>query len=611
MPNANNPPILSSLAIAGYRSFGAEPQLFPKFSKINILIGQNNCGKSNVLRFIHEWVAQLQSSKRPALSQHDRHLPSGGIGLQYGMRPPYFCDGKIDTEALCSCCKVQVGFRHQSTLSKLFTEILKLNNGINEPWFIFAEDGKLQDSNWKAAFKAISDRDLINFWSDQTKQSGGSRDQHWIPETLSALAPSIPSFKCHLIPAIRKIGIKGSTSDEFSGEGIIERLAKLERPDAMAQQDKERFKKIGDFLRTVTDNKNAEIEISHHRETINVRMDGKTLPLESLGSGIHEVIILAAAATVLDECVICMEEPELHLNPILQKKLVRYLQSNTSNQYFITSHSAAFMDTPGAEVYHITLLNGASQVERATSDKQHSTVCEDLGYHPSDLLQTNCVIWVEGPSDRIYVNWWIASMDAELVEGIHYSIMFYGGRLASHLSGNDPDYDADDSSSSQSFDEATKPKSEKKDFVSDFISLRRLNRRGVILMDSDKSTIDDELNATKQRLCVEFDPGPGHAWITEGREIENYLNPALLKQTIAAVHPNMPIATELGKYDNALTVKNRKGETTQASKVKVATSLIYSGSPNLDRFDLHAQVKKLVAFIRESNPGATAANQSA
>ncbi|MDR3368634.1 MAG: ATP-binding protein [Rhodoferax sp.] len=586
MRNESYSPILSSLAIADYRSFGAEPQYFPQFSKINILIGQNNCGKSNVLRFIHDWLARIQQHPRPTLTHHDRHLPSGGIGLQYGILPPYFDNEKIDIEALCGHFQIERSSHYQFTLNALFTERLKLGNVVNAPWFIFAEDGKLQDSTWKNAFKTISDHDLHNLWQHLTQQSGGSREQHWIPQTLQRLSPSIPPFTCHLIPAIRKIGSKGSSSEEFSGEGLIERLAKLQNPPAVEQQSKKLFKKIGDFLRTVTDNNSAEIEIPYDRDTILVHMDGKTLPLDSLGSGIHEVIILAAAATVLDNCVICMEEPELHLNPILQKKLVRYLQANTSNQYFITSHSAALMDTPEAEVYHITLHNGASLVERVTSDKQRSMVCEDLGYHPSDLLQTNCVIWVEGPSDRIYLNWWITAMDAELVEGIHYSIMFYGGRLASHLSGGDPG-----------------------EFVDDFISLRRLNRRGVILIDSDRPRKGAALNSTKSRLRDEFDSGPGHAWITEGREIENYLEPELLKKTITAVHPNMPIATEFDKYDNTLTVKNRKGETTQASKVKVASSIISSGSPNLDRFNLRMQVNKLVAFIQESNPVVTAAMQ--
>lgn len=46
--------LIPNLAIAGYRSFGAQTQYFDRFAKINIFIGQNNAGKSNVLRFLHE-----------------------------------------------------------------------------------------------------------------------------------------------------------------------------------------------------------------------------------------------------------------------------------------------------------------------------------------------------------------------------------------------------------------------------------------------------------------------------------------------------------------------------------------------------------------------------
>jgi hypothetical protein len=86
---------------------------------------------------------------------------------------------------------------------------------------------------------------------------------------------------------------------------------------------------------------------------------------------------------------------------------------------------------------------------------------------------------VEGPSDRIYLRAWIRLQNPELEEGTDYSIMFYGGRLLNHLS-------ADDSE------------------VSEFISLRKLNRHLCVVIDSDKTTANSRINSTKKRVKDEW-----------------------------------------------------------------------------------------------------------
>jgi hypothetical protein len=565
---------IESLAIAGYRSFGSEIQRFPKFAKVNILIGENNSGKSNVLRFIHERLQRHNDEKGRAIQQGDLHLP-GGAQFKLGMALSLNEDISDAAQEVAKRFQMAKGLAEIGILEQLM-EHARDSMGTKLAWYDVDEGGHPFMDFWSPVADGLSENDLFKLWNRATRTSGGDR-QFWTSDLVRKMGVGIPTFESHLIPAIRKVGAKGTEANDFGGEGLIARLNRLQHPRADRQADKALFRQIQDFVRVVLSNPTAQIEIPHDLDTINVELDGKTLPIEALGTGIHEVIILAAAATVLSGAVVCMEEPEMHLHPLLQKKLMRYIQARTDNQYFITTHSAALMDTPGAEVYHLDMRDGQTRVERVSSDSHRSQICAALGYHPSDLLQSNCVIWVEGPSDRIYIEWWISGFDPRLVEGIHYSMMFYGGRLASHLSADD-------------------------EAAGDFILLRRLNRRGVITMDSDRAVAADGLNATKERLRTEFDTGPGHAFITAGREIENYVDPNILKAAIARAHPLLSPTTSLGEFDNCLRLTSATGDAREGNKVKVASLVTEMSTPGFDRLGLRDEIAKLVAFIVDSNP---------
>ncbi len=272
------------------------------------------------------------------------------------------------------------------------------------------------------------------------------------------------------------------------------------------------------------------------------------------------------------------------MHPILQRQLVRYLHDKTSNQYFIATHSAHMVDAPGTCAFHVRLEDGQSIVELAASDTDKSSICDDLGYRASDLMQSNCVIWVEGPSDRIYVNYWISQDDDGLVEGIHYSIMFYGGRLLSHLTGQD---------TSEIRDEEVKQ----------LIALRRINQHSAIIIDSDKKKPDDEVNATKARVKDEFSNDPGLAWITEGREIENYIEAGVLEDAVKEVHQKVIKLKKTGQYadQTKYTVPgDKKDEVKNMNKVKVARKVVEKGV-SLNVLDLQVRISELIRFIRNAN----------
>ncbi len=591
---------IEGFSISGYRSFGDEVQRIAPLDKVNLFIGQNNSGKSNILLFVSQHYSKIFNAlkRNQAIPTFDGlDVPFGKIDsrksqIYLAFNKAKLFDNICKNNAACSSWG-------KPLLKSFFSKSLKNITENNLIWFTYDEGNDTRHPR-SIISRTLAEKifkesklnneevsNLRNALNNQTKQGYGiyTADRkdliNIIHQILNLISPvkTIVLPEIELIPAIRQVGEAGSKPNDFSGLGIIDRLAQLQNPPYNEQDNKQKFEQINKFLREVTNNSSARLEIPYDRDVILVHMDNKTLPLNSLGMGIHQVIILGAAATVLEEQIICIEELEIHQHPILQKKLIRYLQKYTSNQYFITTHSASLLDTPDAAIFHVKYHDRQSIVNLVASPNDKTEICTDLGYHASDLLQTNCVIWVEGPSDRIYLKHWIESVDADLVEGIHYSIMFYGGRLLSHLSGAD-DFDDED--------------------VTEFISLKKLNRYSAIMIDSDKEKPRSRINSTKKRIREEFGSGSGFAWVTKGREVENYIEPEILRKAIKAVHPNAECLNEMGDYDNCLLIKSKKGKEASANKVKVAREVVKEQT-NLDILDLKEKVNQLIEFIRQAN----------
>ena len=147
-------------------------------------------------------------------------------------------------------------------------------------------------------------------------------------------------------------------------------------------------------------------------------------------------------------------------------------------------------------------INGYQIVPISSFDESIEAI-DELGIKASDLLQANGIIWVEGPSDRIYIKNWIDKLYPDrFEEGKDYQFVYYGGRLLAHYTACDP--------------------TDKE--IDNYINVLAVNTKAFFVMDSDKRGIRARLEKRKKHIIEKLEERHISYWITKGREIENYLD---------------------------------------------------------------------------------------
>lgn len=576
--------MLWGLEIGGFRSFGTVLRL-SRFGKVNLFVGTNNSGKSNVLRFIQRFGCNvgelLNGNSNIDLAPDERHLGAEPFRLGTVLN----LDPAKEAEELYDQIKRRIGVN-------VLTKFVEAIAPQGECWIT---RGAQADIPWpskelcRTIQPVMTDNEWRVLWSSVLGRSGGDILEHWIPETLRHFRQRLSKqYPVAEIPVDRRVlkeipPVQGQRSDSqtrkvirLDGAGSIQRLAEMQNPNYTdhAEQSK-KFKAVTAFVAQILDAADTTIYVPHTQDQVYVSTRGRShLPLASLGSGIEQVVLHAVAATSISKSLVCFEEPELHLHPVLQRQLIDYLQRDTDNQYFIATHSAHMIDLPGVDVFHVELENGESRVAKVSTHSDQWRVCQILGYRASDIVQANCVLWIEGPSDRIYLKHWLTHVAPELVEGHHYSLMFYGGKLLSHLSADiEPE---------------------------EFIDLRRLNRHVAVIIDSDKKSARDPIRETKLRVQSEITQHGGFVWITQGREIENYVEPATLRNAVFQFRPDRASKVATHPFHVAVPKTSEKKNAPSLDKIKIAT-LVAKEPASLDRLDLRARIEALAGFILQAN----------
>ncbi|WP_405381966.1 ATP-dependent nuclease [Maribacter sp. LLG6340-A2] len=546
---------IQGFGISNYRSFDDEGVYLDNLKKINIIIGKNNCGKSNVLRFLQTLNSNLKElNKFPndIQNQHRRNGKQAILRLKIKGE-----DLPINKDKI----RYSHGFDHNGFLKEHHFFELTLNSQTIELPQVFSTLTEQQLVPYQKSYSRASKSQLL----DAIKQNFTHTIKTIVSKTFNDLI-YIPHLR-----VIQEGHSLGDSNSSINGSNIISKMFEMQNPVIGDENSREKFNLIQRFVRDLINKPDLEIEIPHTKKEIVLTIDDNRLPLESFGTGIHQLVLLCSTLVIHENSIVCIEEPEIHLHPELQRKFIKFL-GKTKNIYFLTTHSNIFLDSRyNTSVYHVQNDGVKSTIFNANRTAKTFSILNDLGYQSSDILQSNGVIWVEGPSDRTFLLKWISLLDSALVEGLHFSIMFYGGRLLSHLSFlNDK-------------------------IITELIPLLRLNRNAFVIMDRDGFSSTTKINATKSRIKSEL--GDRNSWVTKGREIENYISTKSLKEWLEV--EKIKIDSNKKLEDIISKVSTKKYAT---AKSKYSSEIVkHIDIDDLNVLDLKLKMNQLVKKINSWN----------
>lgn len=283
-------------------------------------------------------------------------------------------------------------------------------------------------------------------------------------------------------------------------------------------------------------NHNLHIKIGDERER----------PVHLLGDGVTHLIILLYPLFAFEgrHLIMLVEEPELFLHPAFQNQLIRsFIESEPnggidpgfggSRQVVVATHSQCFIDatlnSDQISIFHVRKdlgPEGDSERDAKVVFERRSSadrpLLRELGVRNSSVLLTNCTIWVEGPSDRMYLSHFLrlyanrkdgAAQSFLAREDIDYTIAMYAGSNLGHwYFGHEEDGPTED-------DNGATP-----------VWVQRLCGEAMVIADRDdtdtrpggKANRHAELKAV---LKEDF-------YVAEVRELENLLTPDNLKNVL-------------------------------------------------------------------------------
>lgn len=418
-----------------------------KLKKVNIIIGKNNSGKSRLMREILEnnvreeqffyWKAHSNPTNikpyellfKKLKNQLDKYFQKYQIELFSEFKETYICNPlEISAHYYCSIAEQEM--------------LKKLLNNINI--YIKLEQSTNKDKLLLNTLEIINEcLDPNNYLFDRYRWTN-------------------PSY---YVPTIRNIYFKGRQISNLFMDKYFENLKDLSNSKGKTFRVITGEDFIEDFKLDIKNNdphigtvkemlKNIlmvhSVDIKLDNDYVYFEIDGEIREISNLGDGIQNLLILTYYHDRGEKQANkqFIEEPEISLHPGLQRNFVKEILNNSNTQLFIATHSPHFLDLIYEPEYKdkIAIIKVEKEGPKTIAeniDVNFFNPCKLLDVRASSLFLSNCIIWIEGPTDPKYIDpvlklYIKAYNKKELSVSCHYNYAYNGGiNIAQYMNAKD------------------------------------------------------------------------------------------------------------------------------------------------------------------------------
>lgn len=343
--------VIDKITIKNFRGIEVVEDI--AFDNFNIFIGNNGTCKTSILEVInYAFSPSFLSGK----IKHTDFFNGNDIPIEVMVDlsssiTAKLPDGYAEQEVRCNKIDLKIKKRDRKTPGKAFSDIVTVEH-------VLVPDFPKSNSVWTVKRKNDSEfrfnermLQMSSINSDDMPRSfyfGKERDRQLYKGFNTSFVTILEDLHWRYLKELRKDGESDLGTKDVDAliadlENAVFSKVEINKYEAMREFNERRKRFLDDQISLSLIDGSAPFEGAF----LSTSVGNLDLPIKQLGSGFEMIVSLLFLETLAslsrEKLLILIDEPELHLHPMLQEKLAEYLlEISSTHQVFVTTHSPLF-----------------------------------------------------------------------------------------------------------------------------------------------------------------------------------------------------------------------------------------------------------------------------